>query len=85
MSARRWAVPHARAEEAPDRWQRERHPMRGGPSRREAYPGRGIRGAATRRRGRPGPRICSARKIFLILDRLKAHEKATVLDWVEAQ
>jgi transposase len=26
----------------------------------------------------------SARKIFLIVDRLKAHEKATVLDWVEA-
>jgi transposase len=26
----------------------------------------------------------SGRKIFLIVDRLKAHEKATVLDWVEA-
>ena len=26
----------------------------------------------------------SRRKIFLIVDRLKAHEKATVLDWVEA-
>src|SRR4051812_24421957 len=26
----------------------------------------------------------SARKILLIFDRLKAHEKATVLDWVEA-
>ena len=26
----------------------------------------------------------SARKVFLIVDRLKAHEKATVLDWVEA-
>ena len=26
----------------------------------------------------------SARKIFLIVDRLKAHEKATVRDWVEA-
>ncbi len=25
-----------------------------------------------------------ARKIFLIVDRLKAHEKATVMDWVEA-
>jgi hypothetical protein len=26
----------------------------------------------------------SARKIFLIVDRLRAHEKATVMDWVEA-
>ena len=26
----------------------------------------------------------TARKIFLIVDRLKAHEKGTVLDWVEA-
>ncbi len=25
----------------------------------------------------------STRKIFLIVDRLKAHEKATVMDWVE--
>jgi transposase len=26
----------------------------------------------------------SARKVFLIVDRLRAHEKATVMDWVEA-
>jgi hypothetical protein len=26
----------------------------------------------------------STRKIFLIVDRLKAHEKAAVLEWVEA-
>jgi hypothetical protein len=27
----------------------------------------------------------SARKVFLIVDRLRAHEKATVMDWVEAR
>jgi transposase len=26
----------------------------------------------------------STRKVFLVVDRLKAHEKATVMDWIEA-